>query len=267
MVNHEERAYRAWPILSNCAANNDEITYGELANLLHQHHRPIRYVLEVIQAYCLKVGLPPLTILVINDGTKLPGAGFIAWQMDDLDRGRKEVTAYPWSTLENPFMYAADGTSEDDLAKTLVRDPASAAEVFARVKVRGMAQSIFRKTLLDVYGCRCAFCGLTFEDALEAAHLIGWAIASPQERLDVRNGVLLCSTHHKLFDAGLITLTNSGLVAYRETASKRGQYSSIDKSLTVSLHGKPALLPRTELHRPSATAISRSHKLHEWTGL
>jgi hypothetical protein len=76
--------------------------------------------------------------------------------------------------------------TEADLVEMLVSDPESASDVFGRIKVRGMAQAIFRKVLVQVYEGRCAFCGLTFEDALEASHLIPLGEASAQERLDPR---------------------------------------------------------------------------------
>ncbi|MGP0092310.1 MAG: HNH endonuclease [Xanthobacteraceae bacterium] len=267
MVNHVERAYRAWPILVKCAARDTPITYGDLGSELRVHHRAIRYVLGVIQDYCLGQQLPPLTILVINSVTRMPGPGFIAWDMDDLDRGRAEVSAFAWQTLDNPFEYAADGTTEDDLIETIVSDPDSASDMFGRIKVRGMAQMIFRKVLLHVYGGRCALCGLTFEDALEASHLVPWGEASPQERLDPRNGLLLCSTHHSLFDASFITITRSGLIAYSDPKGKDGRYSSADKALTIALHGKRASLPRSAQHRPSDWALARHHEIHEWGDL
>jgi putative restriction endonuclease len=267
MVNHVQRAYRAWPILIGCASKNAPITYGDLASELGVHHRAIRYVLGVIQDYCLSQRLPPLTILVINGDTRLPGPGFVAWDMDDLDRGRAEVHAFPWQALDNPFAYADDGSTEADLIEMLVNDPESASDVFGRIKVRGMAQVIFRKVLLQVYEGRCAFCGITFEDALEASHLIPWGEASAQERLDPRNGLLLCSTHHCLFDVGFITITRSGLVAYCDPNDEDGPYSPADKALTLALHGKPASLPRSKQHRPADRALAHHHKIHEWGNL
>lgn len=266
MVNHVERAYRASPILVELAAKNaTTIRYGELATQLGMHHRPIRYVLGVIQNYCLEQNLPPLTILAIGATTGEPGHGFIARDVEDLERGRAEVSAFPWAGLENPFSYAADGTGESDLVDTLVKRPSSAGDVYARVKVRGMAQVIFRKALLQVYASRCALCGLSFDEALEAAHLIPWSEASPQERLDVTNGVLLCATHHKLLDNGWITVGRSGTIHYCDpTGEEYAPYSAGDDAMTRGLHGQPALLPEAISHRPSERALARHHGIHEW---
>jgi putative restriction endonuclease len=180
-----------------------------------------------------------------------------------LEQGRTDVYSFDWSTLENPFGYASDGTTEEILIDLLLSKPDLAAEVLQRVKVRGMAQVIFRKLLLRVYKRQCAFCGLTFEDALQAAHLIRWSEASKQQRLDPRNGLLLCSTHHSLFDAGLLTITDFGTIMYCAPKLLDRPYSLADKSSTVTLHGQQALLPQSKLHRPALWAIALHHKVHQ----
>lgn len=72
-----ERAARAWPLLTQKAADESNITYADLSQHLGIHARPIRYVLGVIQDYCLREKLPPLTILVVNR-RGFPSEGFIA---------------------------------------------------------------------------------------------------------------------------------------------------------------------------------------------
>lgn len=266
-VNQVERAFRAWPVLVDRASKKTTITYGELAKKLGIHHRAVRYVLGVIQQYCLDEHLPPLTILIVNQLEGVPGEGFIAWDADDLETGLVKVYGWNWKAMENPFDYASDGSSQDDLVDRLVKHPQEASEIFARVKVRGTAQVIFRKALLRVYEGSCAFCGLTFEDALEASHIVSWAKASAQQRLDPTNGILLCSIHHKLFDAGLITLTKSGKIEYYDPSGKDGTYSVADKEMTMKLHGKPAFSPKLSIHRPSLTAIEGHHQQHNWGNL
>ena len=51
-------------------------------------------------------------------------------------------------------------------AAALVADPDSAGDVYARVKVRGVVQSVFRRALMTAYDEACAFCGLQFHAAL-----------------------------------------------------------------------------------------------------
>jgi putative restriction endonuclease len=140
-------------------------------------------VLGVIQNWCLTEDKPPLTILVVNKGQGRQGEGFVAWDPSDLEQGYQDVYAYPWSDLPNPFEFAAeDATDPERLARTIVVRPQDAADVYQKVKTRGIAQVVFRLALLDAYRRECAFCGLSFEDALQAAHIIPWGRATAEQR-------------------------------------------------------------------------------------
>jgi len=108
MVNQYERAYRTWSILTQYAARKSSITYGQIGKRLGIHHRPTRFILDLIQNYCLEEKLPPLTVLAVNQGTGLPGLGFIAWDVDNLEQGRQQVFSHPWSSFKNPFTFASD---------------------------------------------------------------------------------------------------------------------------------------------------------------
>jgi hypothetical protein len=79
---------------------------------------------------------PPLTILVVSQGGGLPGTGFIAWDIDDLPEGRRLVYAWPWQNLTNPFGFAEDGATLDQLAQKLVTSPEESAAVYRQVNNR-----------------------------------------------------------------------------------------------------------------------------------
>ncbi len=263
-ANQAERACRAWPILTATAVAQTSITYGALAQQLGVHHRAIRFVLGVIQDYCLTERLPPLTIVVVNQANGLPGEGFIAWDADDLDTGLAQVYAFGWQAITNPFGYAAGGETIDDLVDQLEKRPSTAGDVFARVRVRGVAQVVFRNLLLRLYGKQCAFCRLTFEVALQASHIIPWPQASAQQRLDPTNGILLCSVHHRLFDDGLMTISPTGRICYYDPKGKDGPYTAADRQMTISLHGQQAQLPATKRHQPGVDSLKHHHKEHGW---
>lgn len=251
-VNQEYRAMQAWPILTWCAAQRKTIRYGELAHRICVHHRAIRYVLGVIQWYCMEVDLPPLTILVNNEqGT--PGSGFIAWPHDNIQMGLEVVWGFDWNAFGNPFEYAADGeTTLATLVKDLLENPAVAPQTYAMVKVRGSAQALFLRALLEVYEGQCAFCGLKIEEALEAAHIVPWAYASPAQRLDPRNGVLLCATCHKLFDHGYLGIGTAGAILSRVP----------DGAMAQSLQNKPVFFPKKSGCRPSPEALQQHREHH-----
>lgn len=263
-VNQEERAAKAWSVLSGVAKKQTLITYKQLGDAIGVHHRAVRYVLGVIQTYCLDNRLPPLTILVVNGDSGRPGEGFIAWDADDIDAGLRKVYTKNWNADENPFGYAKSGLSMAELSKRIVSDPSTAADTYRLVKDRGVAQRIFRDALFLAYDGACAFCGLTFEDALQGAHIVTWANASPHQKMAPSNGLLLCATHHRLFDNGLIVVGPTGTIVYYDPRAHDGPYSDADQHASIRLHGQRVRVPRDVRHRTPADVWSWRYEHDEW---
>jgi len=63
-INQHQRAAKAWEILIEVAKKRDFIRYKGLGDEIGIHYRAIRFVLGVIQEYCIINKLPPLTILM-----------------------------------------------------------------------------------------------------------------------------------------------------------------------------------------------------------
>jgi len=265
-VNQAQRAYLAWPILVAQAKSNKTITYKQLGDAIGIHHRAVRFVLGLIQDYCMDEKLPPLTILVINQTGK-PGGGFIAWDVDHFEEGFEKVVSFNWSDVENPFSFASNGERYEHLITTLIESPADSEQVYTRVRSRGIAQSMFRDALLRAYGWKCSFTELSFAAGLQAAHIIPWTESSKSERLDIRNGILLNSFHHSLFDQGLITITRDHKIFFYDPDMKDGRYSDFDKMLTVDLHQKPMRLPKNREHWPLDDYILRHHEINGWEAI
>jgi putative restriction endonuclease len=265
VANQYERAYRAWQILIQFATKKDDITYGQLAHGLGIHHRPVRFVLDRIQSYCLEERLPPLTILVVNQTTRSPGSGFIAWDVNNIEQGKEQVYNFPWSSIENPFSFAADNTLFNSLVTSITQNPEQSEEVYAKVKVRGMAQIIFRNALLRAYGRRCAFTGLQFIPCLDAAHIVPWSESTHSQRMDIRNGILLSSIHHRLFDNNLITIDEEYRIRFYDSSmTEHTPYSDYDKLLTSHLHGRPINLPSNHSHWPKLEWIQQRNSKIKW---
>ena len=264
MINHDERAARAWPVLILAATQGRDLTYKQLGAELGIHHRACRYVLHEIQTYCQDQGWPILTMVVVNSQTRLPGAGCVVHDPDVIEEKRAELHAFPWLEQANPFGYAAIGKTEEQLVTELVNNPSSAGDVYGLVKVRGQAQRLFRQALLRVYDYKCALTNLTFQPVLEACHIMPWSQCKDSERLDVRNGILLNCNHHRLFDKGLITFDKDFRLVYADSQEEDGPYTAADKELTVSLHGQRLRLPTNPAHTPAEHYLTRSHSWYGW---
>ena len=84
------------------------------------------------------------------------------------------------------------------------KNPAKYGEPIV-VKPR-LGQGGFRVVVTDAYKRRCAITGESTLPVLEAAHILPYAENGAHE---ARNGLLLRSDFHKLFDLGLLTATPS----------------------------------------------------------
>lgn len=261
-LKRDEAARRIWPVLTDLAARRQTITYSALADRIGSVDHRHGWALGLIQAYCLNVGLPPLTILVISKTHGQPGHGFIALEDEEREAGKSAVWTYPWPS-ENPFAYAVSGAEITALASRVRRDPETADEVYRLVRSRGVAQIIFRKAVIDAYQSRCAFCGISFTACLEAAHIIPWTAATPAERISPTNGLCLCVNHHRMFDAGLMVLGPAGQIVCEQPKSD-GSYSPGDRSLTTRLEGKPAFLPHRRNLRPAAASLAWRYRSAGW---
>lgn len=263
-INQEQRAAKAWPVLSRTAKDRTVITYKALGDAIGIHHRAVQYVLGVIQAYCLENRLPPLTLLVVNSDSGVPGGGFIAWDVGDAEAGLRKVYARDWGADENPFGYAKSGLSVADLAKRIASDPSTAADTYRLVNDRGVAQQIFRDALLLAYDGTCAFCGLTFEDVLQGAHIVTWSNATPHQKMAPSNGLLLCATHHRLFDTRQMIVDPAGIIVYYDPQARNGSYSDADRYASIRLHGERVRIPEDVRHRTPADVWSWRYKYDEW---
>ncbi|MBM3114255.1 HNH endonuclease [Jeongeupia naejangsanensis] len=215
----------------------------------------------------MDAGLPPLTAIVVGKGTELPGTGFIAWDADNISSAYEAIFSFNWDSHANPFSRFGPEDTPETLVQRLLNEPSSAQEVYAIVRVRGMAQRIFRSALMKAYGSRCAMCEFSFPEALEAAHIVPWRNATQCERMNLTNGVLLCSLHHRLFDSGCMTITRSLLVSYCDPDCKDGPYSRADLAVTQSLHGRKIHLPSNCALWPNSEFLRRRHVEQHWGDL
>lgn len=203
-VEHELLAARAWDFLIARAKAGQSAYYSELGEAIDRFQRALRPILDLIEAACARDNTPRLAVLVVDKTTQRPRDGFMIDERQSVDDERARVFAFPWDRVPNPFEYALGGETQQSLAEQLVQGSRQPVDVYRLVRARGQAQVIFRAALLEAYDCACAFCGLAVQECLEAAHIHPWSACTPEDRMNPRNGLLLCANHHRMFDAGKI---------------------------------------------------------------
>jgi putative restriction endonuclease len=68
-------------------------------------------------------------------------------------------------------------------------------------------QQFFRKTVLSSYSMTCCVTGIAITECLIASHIVPWS-KEPSLRTDPSNGLCLSATFDRLFDAGLMCITD-----------------------------------------------------------
>jgi putative restriction endonuclease len=117
-----------------------------------------------------------------------------------------------------------------------------------------LGQGAFRVEVTDAYSRCCAITGERTLPALEAGHIKPYAKNGPHE---VRNGLLLRSDLHNLFDLGYLTVT----LDYRIEVSRRIREEFENGRHYYALHGQPlAVLPRQHQERPAPEFLEWHHK-------
>lgn len=136
-------------------------------------------------------------------------------------------------TGESLLEYAEINT--DDL-------PPVGMERDAIVKLR-VNQDFFRRRILSAYNNKCCITGLAIPKLLVASHIVPWS-KDRENRLNVRNGLCLNALHDRIFDKGLLWITENGTVQVAPSLLKGTLGELAEAQWLASFDGKPLLLPK-----------------------
>ncbi len=75
-----------------------------------------------------------------------------------------------------------------------------------------VGQGAYRKRIIHRWEYQCAVTGFDKLNVLIASHILPWASADDNQRLDVHNGILLSPTYDALFDRHLISFEDTGKI-------------------------------------------------------
>jgi hypothetical protein len=91
-----ERALQIYYVLLGLAYNRQTMTYENLAEIIGIGNVAVSLTqpLEILMKYCKANNLPPLTILVVQKHTGIPGQGLTT--IEDLNKDREKVFNFEW---------------------------------------------------------------------------------------------------------------------------------------------------------------------------
>ena len=121
-------------------------------------------------------------------------------------------------------------------------------EVIRSVKTR-VNQSFFRTVVTSIYSNKCAVSNIDLPELLIASHIIPWS-ANEKERLNPSNGICLSPLYDKVFDKGLMTLTDDFRMIFSKhllKISDKNTYTSYFEAYENKQINLPdKFFPRTE---------------------
>lgn len=122
----------------------------------------------------------------------------------------------------------------------LLSTPRGPSEKMRTTKQR-VHQAFFRAAILSSYEETCCITGLKIPECLIASHIVPWS-QDEKYRTDPTNGLCLSSTFDRLFDAGLITISDNFEVCVAASLLRTNSQSS--RELICSYNGRGIIRPR-----------------------
>lgn len=138
--------------------------------------------------------------------------------------------------------------------QTIHEDILTAVGLDFHVVINKRRDPKFRENVLRAYEYRCAVCGFDVRlgnnlVAVEAAHIKWHQAGGPDNE---NNGIALCAMHHKLFDRGVFTLTNS-----RQLLVAEGAYGTSGfQEWLMCYHGKKVASPIHPEYQPQDVYVN-----------
>ena len=148
------------------------------------------------------------------------------------------------------FLKTSQNDAAEKIIKTIQEDTKlKQTEKDSIVKSR-IGQGDFRKRLIEKYNGTCMVPGLTDTRLLIASHIKPWSVSSNSDRLDTENGFLLNCLFDKMFDLGIITFKNDGMMIVSNSIKKNNiDILNPDVSKIYDLKASQKLLLNLEYHR------------------
>ncbi|MBD2626190.1 HNH endonuclease [Trichormus variabilis] len=119
--------------------------------------------------------------------------------------------------------------------------------------------AFFRKAVVSVYDCQCAFCGLKVtktgtQNIVDGAHIKPFSAFYDSR---IHNGIALCKNHHWAFDRGWFAVDDK----YKIIVSKELEEVSPHARTITEFHGEILILPKVEKYFPDIEAL-QWHRHH-----
>jgi len=188
--------------------------------------------------------------VVLSDTVILPESEYIPgpqdWKPNIVRIAGYDITTGEGARVWNQLQVLDAVTTQPERSPLLTTPGGYSAPALVAAR-RG--QGAFRLMVMDAYERRCAVTGERTLPALEAAHIRPFA---DHARHEVRNGILMRSDVHRLYDRGLVTVEPD--LTFRVSRSIDRDYSN--GKIYYALEGKHIATPRASEQQPDIHALA-----------
>jgi hypothetical protein len=121
-----------------------------------------------------------------------------------------------------------------------------------RMVATRLCQGAFRSDLVELWQGACALTGCEVAEALTASHIQAWSLSNHEQRQDPYNGLLLVASADRLFDRGLISFDDDGVMLSKSTLTvaelERLGLSNCNRLRKIDRRHLPYLRAHRRLH-------------------
>jgi putative restriction endonuclease len=149
-------------------------------------------------------------------------------------------------------VFLSPGTTTVVGDRVPIADATERRYVVKDVRVR-LHQARFRGLVLTAYRDRCSICRLHESRLLDATHIV--AEADPEGVAAVRNGLALCTIHHRAYDQDLVGISPDYRVHVARRLLDEDDGPMLD--LLKRAQGVPIVLPNATRSHPDRDLLSR----------
>jgi len=158
-----------------------------------------------------------------------------------------------------------DEPDQSQLANDEIIEQVSAPRKKAFQTVRlSLRDYSFRNRVLTAYGRRCAFCDLQM-NLIEAAHIVPVNMETSTD--ETRNGIALCTLHHKAYDVSLVTFDERYRLVTNPQYLEEMKEASLDGGMQKFINNlKPIInVPPESRDRPYIDYLIKANKIRGWS--
>lgn len=188
-----------------------------------------------------------LPLIYFVQTKKKPDPEYIAFAPVFVTGWNDAARTFAIELSENPAGLSEGISDRSFQAPDVLRDAPFAKRYVTAPVQRRLHQARFRNEVLAAYRQRCAVCVLRIRPLLDGAHLV--PDRDPKPMIIVNEGMALCPTHHRAFDAQFLRFDSQYRI--RVDLPPNTAVGEGEQVMLLNFEGRELTLPKDPAHWPA----------------